>query len=313
MEIANSRCLVTGGNSMLGRNISNILRREGAIVDDVPHHTCDLLSHEETRIRFESFRPEYVIHCAGYNGGIAWNESLPATIFERNTRMGLNVLNCASSYKVHKVVNILTSCAYPNLEEPLKEEWFLTSEPHSSVACHAYAKRNLLIYGNQLFKQYGLKVVNVIFNNCLGPRDSFDLKKTKVAGALIRKFIEAKENKNNVIVWGSGNQRRELLFSEDAARGAIEVLKFYDEINLPINIGTGSDVSIKELAFKIKDIVGFEGEIIFDTSKPDGQKRKILDITRMNKYLPNFKADTPLDEALRKTIKWYYENRHLIK
>jgi nucleoside-diphosphate-sugar epimerase len=307
------KVLVTGASSMIGRPTCDLLEEQYE-VDKVLHCETDLLSLVETKKRFAQFKPDYVIALQGYNGGINFNKLLPATIFERTTEMALNVLTCCSMFNVKKVVTVLTSCAYPNTGQPLKEEEFLSGVPHESVMCHAYAKRNLFLYGLLLNKQYGLNVVSCIFNNCYGPYDSFDLEKTKVVGALIRKFIEAKENNSDkVVIWGTGNQRRELLYSRDAAKGLVTLLNEYNDVKTPINIGSGTDYSIKELAVTIKNVVGYEGELFFDTSKPDGQMSKVLDVSKMNKLFPYLDVYTPIEKGLKETVKWFYENRHLIK
>lgn len=302
----NDRVMVTGGTSMIGSGICDILVSKGVIVDPVPHKECDLLFEENCDNRFKSFNPDYVIHAAGYNGGIKWNKLLPSTIFERNVRMGINILNSCVKFNVKKVVTILTSCAYPDLECPLKEEMLLSGEPHPSIICHSYAKRSLFIYGKLLNQQHKLNVVSIIFNNCYGPKDNFDLDKTKFAGALVRKFIEAKENNYPFVeVWGTGNVRRELLYSHDASLGAIEALSCYEEISLPLNIGWGIDFSIKRIAEMIKDISGYQGEIVFNPEKPEGQKRKILDVNRMVKYLPNYFPSVSIKQGLKNTIEAY--------
>lgn len=295
---------------MLGRPTVELLKAEGAIVKEVFHIDYDLTSQSECTRLFNDFpNPTYLIHFAGFNGGINYNKKLPATIFERTVKMGVNVLAMAASHKVKKVVNLMTSCAYPPTEEPLKEEQFLTSEPHPSVRCHALAKRTLYIFSQLLEQQYGMRTVSVILNNSMGPFDSFDLEKTKVVGALIRKFVEAKRNKEpEVVVWGTGKARRELMYSKDAAKGIVEVLKHYEDTSLPINLGSSIDHTIASLAEKIKDVSGYTGKIVFDTTKPDGQMRKILDITRMQKYLPDYFPDTPIKVALKETVQWYEEN-----
>ncbi len=306
INLKNARVTLLGPKSMLGRQAYKVLFEEGAIIDCVYHEQCDLLSEQQTFKRIDAFRPQYVLNFAGFNGGIKYNSLLPLTIYYRTTEIALNVTNACCSYGVKKLVNVLTSCAYPGYNDGvLKEDMFLSGTPHESVECHGYAKRNAYIFGKQACKQYNIQVVGVILNNCYGPHDSFDPEKTKVVGGLVKRFVDAANtNQKEVVIWGTGKSRREFLYCEDAGRGVVEVLKKYDDISSPINIGWGEDVSIAELAQKIKELSGFKGQLVFDTSKPDGQLKKLLDVTRMNSLL-DWKPKIDLDTGLRLTIDYY--------
>ncbi len=310
LNIQGKRCLVTGSSSMLGRAILEQLDQEKAIVLPITHiQGCDLLNLEETFSTFFNLKPDYVIHCGGYNGNIQMNAKEPAHIFGRTARMALNVLEVSAALKVKKVVSLVSSCSYPNGLQLLQEEDFLSGAPHESVEAHGFAKRILFEYSRQLYKQFGLISVCSILNACFGPYDSYDLNKTKVTGSLIKRFIEAKENGDKIVVlWGSGYPKRELLYCKDAARLVVDVLKYYQDTSLPLNVGTGWDISIKQLAEVISNIVGFEGSIEWDKSKSDGQMKKLLDVSRMHKLLPPQVFYT-LYDSLTETIEWYKQNR----
>jgi GDP-L-fucose synthase len=270
---------------------------------------ANLCDFDETMDVFLSLRPDYVIHCSGYNGNIEMNKREPAYIYYRTAQMASNVLTVAKSCKVEKVVSLVSSCSYPDGLELLKEEEFLNGAPHNSVNAHGFAKRVLFEYSLQLKKQFDLTSVCVILNTCFGPYDSYDLNKTKVVGSLIKRFVDAKEEGlDEVTLWGSGTVRRELCYAADAAVGVVNVLKYYEDTELPINWGMGWDITIKDLAELVCYVVGYTGKIKWDTSKPDGQRKKLLDVTRARKLFPphNFRI---LFDSLSETIQWYKKNR----
>ncbi len=306
LDLKNKKVLVTGAVSMINSQIVKKLKLRGAIVDPVYHNQTDLLSESAVNDRFNHSKPDYLIHGATYSGNIKFNLALPQTVFYRSTLMGMNVLNAASSHKVKKVVCLLTSCGYPgNISGMLSEDQFLMGRPHETVACHGDAKRALFLYGQMTYKQYGMPCHGVIFNNCYG-EETFDLERTKVLGSLIKKIKDAKaQNKPEIIIWGSGQPRREFLHAEDAAEGAIQVLESYDDINLPLNIGWGTDQTILELAEKIKRLSEYDGNLVLDLSKPDGQMQKLLNVDRMKKLL-QWKPQIDLETGILKTI-WYYD------
>lgn len=304
--------MVTGGESMMGRAICTQLKMAGHKLDPVPHGECDLMQESQVVSRFEEFRPDYVIHAAGYNGGIAWNQKYPEKIFRRTVRMGLNVLESCSLFDVKRTVSIISSCAYPDLgEKPLQESDFWNGLPNPSVECHGLAKRMLHAYSRQLNKQGSCgEYLCAVVNNSYGPWDSFHPLKTKVVAALIKKFVEAKENSlPQVHCWGTGAPLREFIYAEDAAAGIIVALGSWDmERGDIVNI-TGHETSIKGLTEMIAELVGYEGEVIWDTDKPDGQMRKSLDATEINKL--SFQVYYSLKAGLQKTIDWYVENKKM--
>lgn len=283
-------------------------------IDLVPHSECNLLDETQVGKRFREFEPQYVIHAAGFNGGLQYNKNYPATIYYRTSQMALNVLTACSLHEVDKVVSILPSCAYSYQDKEgwtrdiLCEENFLDGPPHPSVECHGSAKRVLFDYSRQLHKQFNHNYVCTILNNCYGPRDNFNIDKTKVVGALIKKFVDAKRTgAEHVEVFGTGAAKREFVYSEDAGEGIVRVLESYDDPTIPINLGSGQEISIGKLAEKIKGLVGYEGRIKFLAEYGDGQLRKLLSDVRTKdllRWVPSIRIDT----GLLKTIQYYEEN-----
>lgn len=314
IDLKNKRVLVSGGQSMVGGAAATALEKRGAIVDRVPHNECDLLDEKQTDVRIRAFRPDYVIHAAGFNGGLNFNKKFPAMIYNRTAQMAINVLTSCAVNNIQKVVSILPSCAYSYQDKEgwtrdiLSEENFLDGPPHPSVECHGSAKRILFDYSRQLYKQYNLNYVCTILNNCYGPRDSFDIDKTKVVGALIKKFVDAKRTSaEHIEVFGTGAAKREFVYSEDAGEGIVRVLESYDDPTIPINLGSGQEISIGKLAEKIKGLVGYEGRIKFLVEYGDGQLRKLLSDVRTKdllQWVPSIRIDT----GLMKTIQYYEEN-----
>lgn len=303
------KVMIFGAGSMLSTPLQEKLVEKEANVFPVYHKNWDLCDARQAEDLVAIFRPKYVFNFAGFNGGITMNLERPAEIFHKTTMINFNVLTACSKHNVTKVIQPITSCAYPAKDGRLVETDFLSGLPHFSVECHGYAKRNAFLYGIQLHKQYGLNVANVVFNNCYGPGDRFsEPNRLKVAGSLIKKFVDAQKNGVDVTLLGTGSPRRELLFSEDAAEGAIKVAEYYNDSTSLINIGTGVDISILELSNKIKSIISFTGKVNWDFSKPDGQMQKLLDVTKMQRTLHGWYPKTSLQEGLLKTIIWYKEN-----
>lgn len=311
INLRNKTVLVTGASSMIGRAVVNILQHKEPFEILMPTHSeLDLMDEKDVNCYFFGNKPDYCIHLAGYNGNIRFNSLYPSDIYHKTTIMGLNVLKACEKYSVDKVVTVLSSCGYKAGQEPLKETEFLNGEPDESTEAHAYGKRDLLIYSKLLRKQHDLNAACCIFNTTFGPYDNFDLNKTKVVGSLIKKFVDAVDNNLDVVqCWGSGLPRREIIFSEDVAEGIVQTLEKYDDYTLPLNIGFNEDVSIRDLAEKISKLTGFNGDISWDLSRPDGQFRKLLDSTRMAQFGITVKQ-TPPEQALLKTINWYKEQTH---
>lgn len=301
------KIMVTGASSMIGRAIIEAIDLEDNVIP-IFHEDCDLLDLNQVHARFSKTQPDMVIHAAGYNGGILWNKLYPATIFYRTVQMGLNVLEMTHRFKVKKVVSIISSCSYP--DEPLLQECNLwNGKPNSTVECHAFAKRFLDAFSRQISIEHPTtKCVSVILNNSYGPYDNFHPEKTKVVGALIKKFVDAKkENLPHVTCWGTGSPLREFVYSKDAGKLIAEVAYRYNDVNLPLNIGSGQETSIKELAELIALTVGYQGRILWDSDKPDGQMFKKLDLTNLKNFIRL--AVTPLQQGIKETVEFYEKNQ----
>ena len=307
--INNKRIQVTGSESMIGTQICNSLKLRECIVDKVLHEECDLLEKQQIINRIANFKPDYLIHAAGFNGGISFNKEFPATIYYRTVMMGLNVLESCIDTSVQKTVSILASCSYPDIKsKEFKETDIWNGKSNNTVECHGMAKRTLLDFSRQISKQHDLYCVCCVLNNSFGPQDSYHPQKTKVIGALIRRFVEAEYNrKKEVVCWGTGSPLREFIYCKDSGEAIVQTLERYNDTELPLNISSGQEISIKELSEMIAEEVGYTGKIVWDTSKPDGQMRKKLNISRMYEYL-----DVPITSlryGLKETIKWYKNNK----
>lgn len=310
-DLKNSVVFVTGGSSMIGSAVVEILEKRGAHVVAPSHAQCDLLDAGQVEAAFRTAKPDYVIHCAGWNGGIRWNQLYPADIFRRTTLMALNVLGACHTFGVRKVVSVLTSCAYPDLgpDAVLREEDFWKGMPNPSVECHGFAKRVLDAYSRQLYRQHGLVAVSAVLNNAYGPFDKFDPERSKVLAAFIKRFADAAgRGDDEVVCWGTGQPRRELIYRDDAAAGLVSVLEEYEEPLLPINVGLGYDIPVHQLARLVANAAGFKGCIAWDQTKPDGQMKKLLDVTRARKLLTGFEPQVCIHEGVEKTVEWYKEN-----
>jgi GDP-L-fucose synthase len=317
IDLSYARVLVTGGESMVGKAICDALRKRHADVFDCPHQHYNLLSSDSVNLLFDRYHPDFVIHAAGWNGGIAWNKRYPETIFYRTAMMGLNVLKACIDYQVEKVVSIISSCAYPEGlragSEIIKREVLFESDlwdglPNTTVECHGLAKRMLDAYSRQIVKQHKIKAVCCVLTNCYGSHDSFHPDKTKVVGALIRKFVEAHiKHELTVTCWGTGSPLREFMYAPDAGEAIVQALERYENTNNPINIGSGEEVSIKTLTDIIAQQVGYQGDIIWDTTKPDGQMKKLLGTIPMMQQLDV--PITKLESGIKETINWYIANK----
>lgn len=302
------KILLTGSKSMIGRAIIKFNNNNDIdIYED--GHRYDLTQLDNVDQLFKETRPTHVIHLASLNGNISFNNKYPADIFYTTTTIAMNVLQMSYKYNVKKVLSTISSCSYPDGKDILIEEDFWSGEPHGSVDAHGFAKRSILEFGRQLYKQHGLVSIGMCLNTCYGPYDNFDLTKTKVMGSLIKKFIDARNNNlPSVEIWGTGKPKREFIYCDDVAKMVFMILKKYSDPFYPINIGSGKDISIADLAILIKDIVKFNGKIIFNTSKPDGQIKKLLSNAKMEKYFGPQEFIT-LSDGIERTISWY-ESKH---
>ena len=252
---------------------------------------------------------DIVIHLAANVGGIGYNRENPATLFDDNILMGVNMMQAAKANKVKKFVALGTVCAYPKFTPvPFKEENLWNGYPEETNAPYGLAKKMQLVQAQAYRQQYGFNAIFLLPVNLYGPGDNFDPKSSHVIPALIKKFIDAKENKKaEVVVWGTGKATREFLYVDDAAEGILLAAEKYDK-GEPVNLGSASEISIKDLVGMIKEITGYTGKVVWDKTKPDGQPRRKLDVSRAKKEF-GFASKTSFDQGLKDTINWYLENR----
>ncbi|KPL83995.1 NAD-dependent dehydratase [Thermanaerothrix daxensis] len=304
------RFCVTGGAGFLGSFVVEKLRQRGATDIFVPRkRDYDLVDPQAIRRMLEDARPDIIIHLAAHVGGIGANRMHPAEFFYDNLMMGVQLMHQAWQRGVEKFVAIGTVCAYPKYTPvPFKEDDLWNGYPEETNAPYGLAKKMLLVQAQAYRQQYGFNAIYLLPVNLYGPRDNFDLETSHVIPALIRKCIEAQEQGlPEVVVWGDGSPTREFLYVEDAAEGIVLATEKYNGPE-PVNLGSGMEIRIRDLAEMIRRLTGFKGRLVWDTSRPNGQPRRALDTTRAERYF-GFKAQTPFEEGLRRTIAWYRENR----
>lgn len=302
--------LVTGGAGFLGSLIVEKLRERGARNILIPRsRDYDLRQLEAIRRVLRDARPDIIIHAAGVVGGIAANQARPAEFFYDNLTMGVQLLHEAWRFGVGKFLAIGTVCAYPKYAPvPFKEEDLWNGYPEETNAPYGLAKKMLLVQSQAYRQQYGFNSIFLLPVNLYGPGDNFDLETSHVIPALIRKCVEAKERgEYHITVWGDGSPTREFLYVEDAAEGILLAAERYNASD-PVNLGSGKEISIKDLVHLIARLTGFPGEIVWDTTKPNGQPRRCLDTSRAE-HLFGFRARVSLEEGLRRTVAWYLAAR----
>jgi GDP-L-fucose synthase len=308
----NQQVVVTGGSGFLGSFIVERLHQAGARNVFVPRsQEYDLVQPDQINRIMEDSQPDIIIHAAALAGGIGANRKRPAEFFYDNLMMGVPLMHKAWESGVKKFVALGTICSYPKFAPtPFREETLWDGYPEETNAPYGLAKKMLLVQAQAYRQQYGFNAIFLMPVNLFGPRDNFDLETSHVIPALIRKFIEAKENRDDrVELWGDGSPTREFLFVEDAAEAVVLAAERYDDSE-PVNIGSGVDISIKDLAETISEMTGFEGQIHWDTTKPNGQPRRLLEVSRAQEYF-GFRAGTDFREGLKKTIDWFNVHREV--
>ena len=302
----NKKILVTGGAGFLGSFLVERLKEEGVNKEDIriPRSKDVDLRHWENCVEVVK-EIDIIIHLAAKVGGIGYNQKYPATLFYDNAIMGIQMMEAARQEGVDKFVAVGTVCAYPKFTAvPFKEEDLWNGYPEETNAPYGLAKKMLLVQAQAYRQQYGFNSIFLLPVNLYGPGDNFDLENSHVIPALIRKFAEAVENKNKeVVVWGTGKVSREFLYVEDAARGIILAAEKYNKPE-PVNLGAGFEIKIMDLVELIAELTGYNGEIVWDTTKPDGQPRRRLDVSRAAREF-GFKAKTKFEKGLKNTIEWY--------
>jgi GDP-L-fucose synthase len=307
---ASRRVCVTGGAGFLGSFVQEVLRARGATEIFIPHiEKYNLTQIEDIRRMLDDSRPDVIIHLAALAGGIGANRARPAEFFYNNLMMGVPLIHEAWASGVEKFVAIGTICAYPKFTPlPFKEEHLWDGYPEETNAPYGLAKKMLLVQAQAYREQYGFNAIYLLPVNLYGPRDNFNLETSHVIPALIRKMAVAQQKgEKQVILWGDGSPTREFFYAGDAALAIAMAAERYNGSE-PVNLGAGMEISIKKLAELIAKLTNFQGEIVWDTTKPNGQPRRALDVSRAKEYF-GFEAQMPFEEGLQRTIAWFKENQ----
>ena len=300
------RVLVTGGSGFLGSFVVEKLKARGCKNIFVPRSKeYDLTKEALVQKLLKDFNPHVVIHLAAVVGGIGANRENPGKFFYDNMKMGIDLMEYARQIGVQKFVALGTICAYPKFTPvPFKEENLWIGYPEETNAPYGLAKKMLLVQSQAYRDQYGFNSIYLLPVNLYGPRDNFNPKSSHVIPALIKKCVEAKQNEDDaIVVWGTGKATREFLYAEDCAEGIILATEHYNASE-PVNLGSGMEISIKNLVEIITRLIDFKGKIVWDETKPDGQPRRCLDTSRAEKTF-GFKAKTRFEDGLKATIDWY--------
>lgn len=301
----NAKIYVAGHRGLVGSAIVCSLKENG--YTNIIFKTkaeLDLLDSSAVNAFFEKEQPEYIFLAAAKVGGIKANEDYPADFIYQNLQVQNNVISNAHANGVKKLLFLGSSCIYPrDCPQPIKEEYFMTGPLEKTNEAYAIAKIAGIKMCQAYNKQYGTKFISVMPTNLYGPNDNFDLETSHALPALLRKFHDAKVNgDNDVIMWGTGSPMREFLYVDDLADACVYLMNNYEDSSI-VNIGTGEDITIKDLSLLIKDIVGFEGKIVSDTTKPDGTPRKLLDVSRLHTL--GWRHKTDLRKGIKMTYDWF--------
>jgi GDP-L-fucose synthase len=304
------RVAVTGGSGFLGSFVVEKLKQRGADDIFVPRSAeYDLRTQDGVTHMLKDARANMLIHLAALAGGIGANRARPAEFFYDNLMMGVPLLHAAREHGVDKFVAVGSICSYPKFTPlPFKEENLWDGYPEETNAPYGLAKKMLLVQAQAYREQYGYNAIYLMPVNLFGPRDNFDLETSHVIPALIRKAVEGRERGDKELpVWGDGSPTREFLYVEDAAEGILTATEKYNGAE-PVNLGSGYEISIKDLVEMICRLTGFEGKLVWQSDKPNGQPRRLLDVNRAKEYF-NWSAQVPFEEGIRRTIEWFKANR----
>lgn len=312
-ELKDKRILVTGGAGFLGSYVVEKLKEQGCKDIFIPRaKDYDLVKIKAVKKVYQDSRPEIVIHLAAKVGGIGANRANPGKFFYENLMMGVQMMEEGRIFGIEKFVALGTVCCYPKFTPvPFREEDLWNGYPEETNAPYGLAKKMLLVQAQSYRQQYGFNTIFLLLVNLYGPKDNFDPETSHVIPALIKKCFDAiKEEKDEVIIWGTGKATREFLYVEDCAEAIILATEKYNKPEA-VNIGAGFEISIKDLVYLIMELVGFKGRVLWNTSKPDGQPRRMLDVSKAKEEF-GFVAKTDFREGLKKTIEWY-KNEYLQK
>lgn len=312
LDLKTKKIVVTGGTGFLGTHVvENLLKKRGVPKDNLKVFTSQELDLTKmTNCQKAVAGQEVVIHLAAKVGGIGANREHPGSFFYENLMMGVQLMEAARLAGVQKMVNIGTICAYPKYcPVPFKEEDLWTGYPEETNAPYGLAKKMLIVQSKAYAQEYGFKSINLLPVNMYGPGDNFEEASSHVIPALIKKIDDAKSKRDKTITaWGTGRATREFLYVKDGAEGIILATERYDDVE-PVNLGSSDEMSIKELVETIAKLMDFRGSIEWDETKPDGQPRRKLDVTKAQRLF-GFTAATPFEVGLKETIAWYEKNKH---
>ena len=314
MDLRKKKILVTGGAGFLGQHVVQRLRQTGCQHIYVPRSAqFDLTREADINRLLDQERPEVIVHLAARVGGIGANRENPGTFLYQNLIMGTQLIEAARTRGVEKFVAAGTICCYPKFTPvPFREDDLWIGYPEETNAPYGLAKKMLIVQLEAYRQQYGFNGINLLVVNLYGPGDNFDLESSHVIPALIRKCLEAKARGDKVLqVWGTGKPTREFIYVEDAARAIVMATEKL-ETSAPVNIGSGQEITIMDLVHAVARKTGFQGDIVFQTDKPDGQPRRCLDVSRAREML-GFEATTSLSEGLERTVAWYMKHTEITR
>lgn len=303
------RAVVTGGAGFLGSVVCEKLRARGCTEVFAPRSKdYDLRTANGIQRLLADAKPDVIVHLAAVVGGIGGNMANPGTYFYDNIMMGVQLMEAARLAAVEKFVAVGTICSYPKFTPvPFKEEDLWIGYPEETNAPYGLAKKMLIVQAQAYRQQWGYNAVNLLPVNLYGPGDNFDPKTSHVIPAMIKKCVDAvRAGDSEIVCWGDGSATREFIYMDDAAEGIVLAAEHYNGPE-PVNIGSGMEISIRELATRVAEYAGFKGAIVWDTTKPNGQPRRCLDTSKAAKYF-GFRAKMPFDEGLKRTVAWYQEN-----
>lgn len=296
---------VGGGFGFLGSNIVSKLKEKG--YEAIPFSRrsgVDIRIFEQISEFLAKTKPEIVINCAAHVGGIAYNALAPVEIYEDNLLIGFNLVKACYSSDVRKLVNVMPNCTYPGVAETYQEDEWWDGEMHETVLTYGMPRKVIWVHCWAYKMKYGFNSIHIVLPNLYGPGDHFDPIRSHALGALIKKIVDAKLNDSPTVeIWGTGNPIREWGYVEDAAEGIIIAMEKYNDIEI-LNMGEGKGYTIREIAQTIKEAISWEGEFVFDASRPDGAPKKILNVDKMRRVL-DWEPKTSIKEGIRKAVEWY--------